>query len=172
MLLFRKLTSMGRYKTWQVTKEDVLLFVTIRCLNLIGLEGILDLIFFGQKLYTNGHCDIAHRGKEKNFCAEIWVKMHRPSSNANAPKCEKIYEKACIFSCPFIFTRCHRNEATVEKYDIFLYKGCHFATKNSCCPVCQIWRPIHFHFANFLYKWFCPLLFHYQEIVKKNSHKD
>ena len=83
-----------------------------------------DLInLYERKLYTNGHCEIAHRGKEKNFCAEIWVKMHRPSSNANAPKSEIIYEKACIFFCRLIFTRCHRNEATVAKYGIFLYKG-------------------------------------------------
>ena len=108
MLQFRTLTSMSCYKIWHVTKEDVLLFMTIR---------YSDLIFFGQKLYTNDNCDTAHRGKEKNFCAEIWVKMHRPRSNANAPKCEKIYEKACIFSCPFIFTRCHTKEVT--KYGIF-----------------------------------------------------
>ena len=47
------------------------MFVTIRYSGLIGLDGNFELIFFEQKSYTNVNCDIAHRGKEKNFCAEI-----------------------------------------------------------------------------------------------------
>ena len=52
-----------------MTKEDMLLFVTIRCSDLIGLEGVLDLIFL-DKNFTKMTMVILPIGEKKRTFAQ------------------------------------------------------------------------------------------------------